>query len=190
MVASVEDLSDRFNTRFTLKVPTTDHRTQPRTATGEHHFLGNGILHHDIVNIPFYGRIYDIGTIAHPLSNSDCFVDSRVRLTHILFLLTMLRDIQRQCRNNVNPSQRELRARQDSIDVLNMARRRTYNRMLRRPHEAKTNAAAAPAEQGSQTYGESFVESASSSAHHETTRGVKEDADAVWFRSSFHAHYQ
>ena len=85
-------------------------------------------MHHDIINLPFYGHPYDTSVIAHPLSISDSYNDPRTSSDHLLFLLDELRDIQWQREEDDSATNVELMARQDSIDVLNIVRKAWYGR--------------------------------------------------------------
>ena len=57
----------RCDYRISVTIPTTDFRTNPNSSLGECYYIGSGIVHHDLVNIPFYGRVYDTGIIGHPV---------------------------------------------------------------------------------------------------------------------------
>jgi hypothetical protein len=111
-----------------VAIPTSDYRTHPNSGIGAIYRIGNGIVHHDIVNIPFYGRIYDTAVIAHPLSPIDGFLDRRTRLSHITFLLNLLRDILEQSRDDPRTTFLEFNARRDSIEVLVAIRKNSCGR--------------------------------------------------------------
>ena len=81
--------------------------------------IGGGVVHHDIINVPFYGRVYDTAIIAHPLTVSDRLQDSRTRPSHVRMLLDSLETLQEQSRGDPRTSLTEWRARADSIAVLN-----------------------------------------------------------------------
>lgn len=112
-----------------MSVPTTDWRDHPNTDSGEHHIYGNGIVHHDLINTPFHGYMYDTAVIAHPLSTSDCLADPRVKVAHIQHIMCQLRDIQWQSRRFRKTTAAELRARQNSIDVLKGLREKELERL-------------------------------------------------------------
>ncbi|KAK3704647.1 hypothetical protein LTR37_013746 [Vermiconidia calcicola] len=116
----------RFYNDTRVTIPSSDYRTHHKTSWGGHFMIGNGVLHHDLVNIPFFGRVYDTVVIAHPLSESDLFVDRRTRLGYVLYLIDLLRDIQRSTREDAQATKDELRARQDSINVLRSIRRMIF----------------------------------------------------------------
>lgn len=136
------ELPFRFSTQCNIIVPSSDWREHPDTDFGDEVCYGNGVLHHDLVNVPFYGRLYDTAIIAHPLSASDYTVDPRVNVTHIQFLLSQLVDIQQHARGDLRTTVRELRARQDSIEVLKTLRRKAYEKLTDRYLAKKANEAA------------------------------------------------
>lgn len=119
----------RFNNTFTVSVPTTDWRTHPETDCGDHYIYGSGVVHHDLVNVPFYGVMYDTAVVAHPLSNSECLADPRVKVSHIQHVLAQLRDIQMQSRLSAKCTEAEFRARQDSIETLKRLRESALERL-------------------------------------------------------------
>lgn len=118
----------RFNNRLSVSVPTTDWRDHPDTDVGEYHIYGSGIVHHDLINTPFHGYMYDTAIIAHPLSTSDCLADPRVKVAHIQHIMCQLRHIQWQSRRCRMTTTAELRARQNSIDVLKGLREKALER--------------------------------------------------------------
>lgn len=136
------ELAVRFDNRFEVTVPSSDWRTHPDTLIGDHYLYGNGVGHHDLVNIPFYGRMYDTAIIAHPFSASDWLFDPRIKVTHIQFVMCQLRDIQRHARSDHRATLGELRARQDSIEVLSTLRRKAFERLAGRYFAQKANEAA------------------------------------------------
>lgn len=115
---SMDRLPSRYNYRHSVTVLASDWRTHPDTPSGYQHFYGTGNIHYDIVNVPFYGRMYDTAVIAHPLSPFDHLALPKISLMHIQYVLSQLRDIQRQCRNDLRTTLGELRARQESIEIL------------------------------------------------------------------------
>lgn len=104
--------------RANLVIPVSDHRHHLNTTSDTTYIIGHGVLHHDIVNLPFYGRVYDTVIIAHPLIMADRLSDPRTRPFHIRMLLDLLVEIQKK--SQLDPSTRvvELRARHESIKVL------------------------------------------------------------------------
>lgn len=104
--------------RANLVIRVTDHRYHPNAWSDTTYIIGHGVLHHDIVNLPFYGRVYDTVIIAHPLIMADRLSDPRTRPFHIRMLLDLLEEIQEK--SQLDPSTRvvELRARHESLRVL------------------------------------------------------------------------
>ena len=127
--SAMTELPVRFINHFTVAVATSDWREHSDPARGERYLYGSGIAHHDIVNIPFYGRMYDTAVIAHPLCPSDCLLDPRVKVTHLQYVMIQLRDIQRSARADRKTTVQELRARQGSIEVLKMLRQKAIDRL-------------------------------------------------------------
>ncbi|KAK3686796.1 hypothetical protein LTR37_019475 [Vermiconidia calcicola] len=139
----------RFYNDTRVSIPSSDYRTHPKTRWGGHFMIGNGVLHHDLVNIPFFGRVYDTVVVAHPLSESDWFVDRRTRLGHILYLIDLLREIQSSSRGDAQATKDELRARQDSINVLRGIRRKIFGDAgIRAAQRGVTSGAACHRNQG------------------------------------------
>ena len=103
---------------LSLGVPVSDHRTHPETHHGSLSEIGNGILYHDFVNVPFYRRCYHSMVDIYPLSVKDRIQDQGMRPRHLTFLIKLLWDIQEQSRENRGARVSELDARQKSIWVL------------------------------------------------------------------------
>lgn len=130
--------------KIKASVPTTDYRMHPNTAFGDSVIIGHGVAHHDIVNISFYGRVYDTAIIAYPLAKSDRYQDPRTMYGHIMYLRDLLRDIQQSCvqelqNHYLTPEERrakrkEVMVRRGSICVLYDISRERYYRP-RRPSE-------------------------------------------------------
>ncbi len=121
------ELPQRYVITVNYFITCSDWRTHANTIHGKSHLVGLGLIHHDIVNTPFYGRAYDTAIIAHPLSVSDRDMHPRCTLPVLTRLVTQLRDIQRDCRVNPYCPPWELRARQDSIDVLMLLRKHRWD---------------------------------------------------------------
>lgn len=115
----------RYTRHIYITVPATDFRCQFGPLNGITQYLGNGTIHHDLVNFPFHGPKHGTAVIAHPLNASDLFEIQELSTYQSLYLKIRLRAIQGRCQNDARATQGELEARQKSIGLLGSIRRST-----------------------------------------------------------------
>ena len=126
----MQNMPARFYNNWNIDVPTSDHRYHSDSHRGVLYHIGTGFVYHDLVNVPFFGYVYDSATIAHPLRPVDCHMYRGTEPEHYAMLLSLLQEIQCQALGDAESTPQELQARQESIEMLASAKRFARGRMV------------------------------------------------------------